>query len=212
MLLVMTIEAAPVEARLQALCELSAQVRDLMDATALTDVQEPELTAVTAMLAEATARLRAVTRDTPRPFEIGPDGSLRHLGNAVTGGANPHALPLVVERDGAAVHARLSFRPMHEGPPGSVHGGISAMILDHLLGQAAAAAGAAGMTASLTVHYRKPVPYGTPLLARAEHVRAEGRKSWSEGQITALDGTPLVEATGLFITPTGWTTHPAPLP
>ncbi|WP_157253449.1 PaaI family thioesterase [Nonomuraea typhae] len=208
----MTIRETTGETRLQALCELAEQVRELMDATTLTDVPEAELTAVTATLTEAAERLRAAMRAAPQPFEFAPDGSLRHLGNAVTGAANPHALPLVVERDGTAVRADVRFRPLHEGPPGSVHGGISAMILDHLLGQAAAAAGFAGMTASLTMRYLKPVPYGTALLATAEHTRAEGRKSWAEGRIAAQDGTPLVEATGLFITPTTWPTRPVASP
>lgn len=200
----MTIEVSTGESKLAALCELTQQIRELMDAVAVTDVSEDELATATAEVSALTARLAAAARTTPQPFEIAPDGTVRHLGNAVIGGANPLALPLVVQRVGDAVRAEVIFRPLHEGPPGSVHGGISAMILDHLLGQAAAAAGFAGMTGTLTVRYRKPVPYGTPLVASAEHNRSEGRKSWSDGRITLPDGTPLVEATGLFITPTEW--------
>lgn len=201
----MTIEVTTGEPRLDTLCALAQGTRDLMDAVALTDVGEDELSAVTAELSALTARLRAAARSTPQPFEVAPDGTLRHLGNAVTGAANPHALPLVVERaPGGGVRAHLSFRPLHEGPPGSVHGGISAMILDHLLGQAVAAAGLAGMTGTLSVRYRAPVPYGTPLLATAEHTRSEGRKSWAEGRIALPDGTVLAEATGLFVTPAAW--------
>ncbi|GAA0945364.1 PaaI family thioesterase [Nonomuraea longicatena] len=200
----MTIEAATGESRITALCALSQQVRELMDATALTDVPEDELEAITADVAALTARLRAVARETPQPFEFAPDGTLRHLGNAVTGAANPHALPLVVTSDGESVRAELSFRPLHEGPPGSVHGGISAMILDHVLGQAVVVAGFAGMTASLSVNYRKPVPYGVPLVATGAFTRKEGRKTWVEGRIALTDGTVLVEATGLFVTPAAW--------
>lgn len=201
----MTIEVTAGEPRLDALCVLAGKVRELMDAVALTDVGEEELTAVTGELSALTGRLRAAARTTPQPFEVAPDGTLRHLGNAVTGAANPHALPLAVERaPGGGVRAELVFRPLHEGPPGAVHGGISAMILDHLLGQAVAAAGLAGMTGTLTVRYRAPVPYGTPLVATAEHTRSEGRKSWADGRIALPDGTPLAEATGLFVTPAGW--------
>lgn len=199
----MTTELA--ESRLAALCGLSRQTRDLMDAVAQTEVGEDELLAVTAELAALTERLSTLARTTPQPFEIGPDGTLRHLGNAVTGEANPHALPLIVEVvPEGGVRADVTFRPLHEGPPASVHGGISAMILDHLLGQAVASAGFAGMTGTLTVRYRQPVPYGKPLLATAEHTRSEGRKTWADGRISLDDGTPLVEATGLFITPTAW--------
>lgn len=198
----MTLEVA--DSRLAALCGLSQQTRDLMDAVALTDVGEEELLDVTARLASLTARLQAQARTSPQPFEIAADGSLRHLGNAVTGGANPYALPLVVDRHENGVSADVAFRPLHEGPPAAVHGGISAMILDHLLGQAVANAGLAGMTGTLTLRYRRPVPYGRPLVATAEHTTSEGRKTWAEGRIALPDGTVLVEATGLFITPTHW--------
>lgn len=198
----MTLEVA--DTRLAALCGLAQHTRDLMDAVAVTDVDEDELLDVAALLAELTARLGAKARTTPQPFVIAPDGSLSHLGNAVIGAANPHALPLVVDRHEDGVSAEVAFRPLHEGPPAAVHGGISAMILDHLLGQAVANAGLAGMTGTLTLRYRRPVPYGRPLVATAEHTTSEGRKTWAEGRIALPDGTVLVEATGLFITPTHW--------
>ncbi|MEU4547060.1 PaaI family thioesterase [Nonomuraea dietziae] len=200
----MSVELGTEESRLAALCALAQQTRELMDAVALTDVGEDDLTAANAALAAVNERLRSVLRHTPQPFEIAPDGTLRHLGNAVTGAANPHALPLFIEVRDGGVRAEVVFRPLHEGPPGAVHGGISAMILDHLLGQAVAAAGSAGMTGTLTVRYRRPVPYGTPLVATAEYTRTEGRKTWAEGRISLLDGESLVEATGLFITPSAW--------
>lgn len=194
------------ESRLAALSVLAQQVRELMDAAALTDVGEDEVTAVTAELVALTDRLRAARRGTPQPHELAPDGTYRHLGNAVTGACNPHALPLRTQvTPGGGVRSDLTFRPIHEGPPNSVHGGVSAMILDHLLGNAAAVAGRAGMTGTLSIRYRLPVPYGLPLVATAEVSRVEGRKTWIDGRIAAPDDTVLVEATGLFITPTQWT-------
>ncbi|MCG5211682.1 PaaI family thioesterase [Streptosporangium sp. KLBMP 9127] len=204
----MKLDLAPTEdaeGRLAALAVLAQQTRDLADAVALTDVAEDELTAITADLATLTERLSAARRQTPQPFEVAPDGTLRHLGNAVVGTCNPHALPLTVELDtDGGVRSELTFRPLHEGPPGSVHGGVSAMILDHLLGQGAAAAGSAGMTGTLTLRYLRPAPYNHPLVGTARMSRTEGRKTWVDGRIALQDGTPLVEATGLFITPSKW--------
>ncbi|GIH96684.1 PaaI family thioesterase [Planobispora siamensis] len=198
-------------ARHTALSLLSQQTRDLIDAVVMTDVPQDELLAVTAELAALTERLNALRRDSTRGFDLGSDGVPRHPGNAVIGSANPLALPLAVETTPErTARAELSFRPAHEGPPDSVHGGVSAMILDHLLGHAAAVAGFPGMTASLTVHYRRPVPYGEPLVATAEYTRSEGRKNWADGRIALPDGTPLVEATGLFVTPSGWITRGDP--
>ncbi|MEU8248667.1 PaaI family thioesterase [Nonomuraea sp. NPDC048916] len=201
----MTIEVTADETRLAALCVLAQRTRELMDAVAVTDVGEDELAAVTAELTALTERLNAARRTSPQPFEIGPGGTVRHLGNAVTGAANPYAPPLVIEAPPeGGVRAEVTFRPLHEGPPGAVHGGVSAMMLDHLLGQAVAVAGFAGLTGTLTIRYRAPVPYGRPLVASAEYDRSEGRKAWANGRIALPDGTPLVEATGLFIVPTAW--------
>ncbi len=203
-----TEESGGKESRLAALSVLAQQVRDLMDAAALTDVDEDEMTAVTAELVALTERLRAARRATPQPHEIAPDGTYRHLGNAVTGACNPHALPLHTEvTPEGGTRSELTFRPIHEGPPNAVHGGVSAMILDHVLGNTAAAAGRGGVTGTLTIRYRRPTPYGRPLVATAEIARTEGRKTWVEGRIATPDDTVLVEATGLFITPTEWI-HP----
>ncbi|MDH2425234.1 PaaI family thioesterase [Sphaerisporangium sp. TRM90804] len=201
------LEGADDEARFGSLAVLTQRVRDLVDAVVLTDVAEEELAEAGAELAALTERLSARRRATPLPHEFLPDGRHRHLGNAVTGGCNPHALPLVIDRpaDGGS-RAEITFRPTHEGPPGSVHGGVTAMIMDHLLGDAAAAAGNGGVTGTLTLRYLRPVPYGTPVVAAAKVARTEGRKAWVEGTISApADGRVLVEATGLFITPTRWT-------
>jgi acyl-coenzyme A thioesterase PaaI-like protein len=43
------------------------------------------------------------------------------------------------------------------------HGGVSAMLIDQLLGHAAAAAGHPGVTTDLSVRYRRPVPLDVPL-------------------------------------------------
>jgi acyl-coenzyme A thioesterase PaaI-like protein len=184
---------------------LTQQVRDLVDAVLLTDVPRDEIVEITAELAALTDRLRALRRTSRHSLGFDAEGVPRHAGNAVTGSANPYALPLVsqVTQD-RTIRAELSFRQIHEGPPDWVHGGVSAMILDHVLGQAAAVAGGAGMTGTLTLRYVRPVPYGEPLVASAEYVRSEGRKSWVAGRIALPDGTPLVEATGLFITPRAW--------
>ncbi|MEU8266884.1 PaaI family thioesterase [Sphaerisporangium sp. NPDC049002] len=200
------------EARLAALAVLAQQVRDLVDAVVVTDVPEDELTSVTAGLVALTERLNATRRAAPLPHEFGPDGRFRHMGNAVTGECNPHALPLVIDRPAeGGSRAEVVFRPAHVGPPASVHGGVTAMILDHLLGDAVATSGRAGVTGTLSIRYRRPAPYGEPLVASAGVSRAEGRKTWAEGTIASQDGTTLVEATGLFITPTQWVSGDEPV-
>src|SRR5205823_1703336 len=75
-----------------------------------------------------------------------------------------------------SVCADVLLGAAHEGPPGRVHGGWVAAVLDHVLGRATAAAGFPGMTASLTVDYHHGTPYAVPLTAEGRLVRRDGRK------------------------------------
>lgn len=180
---------------------LAQSVRGLVEAQLLTEVGPDEVRAVTAAVDGLTQRLRARRRDTPLGIEVGEDGHTRAHGNAVIGLRNPLAPPLHVERspDGTA-WSRFRLGPQYEGPPGLVHGGVSALLLDQLCGEAAAAGGAPGMTGRLTLTYRRPTPLGA-LSAAAWVDRVEGYKTTVKGHLMDADGTPTVEAEGLFILP-----------
>jgi acyl-coenzyme A thioesterase PaaI-like protein len=89
----------------------------------------------------------------------------------------------------------------HEGPPGLVHGGVVATLLDHVLARAVRAAGRGGLTATLTVTYRRPVPLGVPLLVTGEIGTTDGRRTTAVGRLVAEE-TPdrvLADAEGLFV-------------
>ena len=51
------------------------------------------------------------------------------------------------------------------------------MVLDHVLARAIRSAGRGGLTAALTVTYRRPVPLGVPLVATAEMGAIDGRRT-----------------------------------
>jgi uncharacterized protein (TIGR00369 family) len=89
----------------------------------------------------------------------------------------------------------------HEGPPGLVHGGVVATLLDHVLARAVRAGGRGGLTATLTVTYRRPVRLGVPLFVTAEMGATEGRRTTAMARIVAEDdpGTTLAEAEGVFV-------------
>ena len=80
-----------------------------------------------------------------------------------------------------------------------VHGGVSALLLDQLCGEAASAGGSPGMTGQLTLHYRRPTPLG-PIHLEAHIVRVEGIKTWVEGYVADAEGVT-IECEGLFILP-----------
>lgn len=175
-------------------------VRDLVDATIRTEVDDDEVRAAQAEVEALTARLRKQQLEGSYGVRFSSNGRGRPWGNPVVGLRNPSSPPVVVERDPAG-RAWSSFHlgAAFEGPPGLVHGGVSAMILDQLLGEATGAGGKPGMTGTLTLRYRRGTPLGA-LRGEAWIERSEGIKTWARGHLMDAEGVT-VEAEGLFILP-----------
>ena len=99
------------------------------------------------------------------------------------------------------VETRHRAAPHHCGIDTVVHGGIQATILDEVMGVAAQLAlpvdgsNLACVTAEMTLSYRRPGPLDEDVVARARHLRTEGRDLFVEGAIVAVDGTELTVAT-----------------
>jgi uncharacterized protein (TIGR00369 family) len=89
----------------------------------------------------------------------------------------------------------------HQSYPGRVHGGISAAMLDELIGRAANMTDSDvwGVTIDLTTKYRKPVPCDKPVVARGRITRDTSRIFEGTGEILLEDGTVAVEAKGRYM-------------
>ncbi len=96
------------------------------------------------------------------------------------------------------VVARVRFSNAYEGPPSYVHGGMVAAMHDQVLAYANRANGVGGMTASLTVEYRKPTPLGVDLSFIAWTEKIEDRKIVARGECRLGDQL-FTESHGLFI-------------
>ncbi|MDL4771565.1 MULTISPECIES: PaaI family thioesterase [Thermomonosporaceae] len=192
------------EDQVAVLAGLAARVRELIEAVVLTGAPKEEVADVSAEVALLTARLSAVRRDAPPIAELGANGLVRQLAGPVGGPLNPVAPPVDIQilPDGTA-RAEFTLSAVYEGPPSFVHGGVSALVLDQVLGVAAAANGTPGMTATLELRYRRPTPYGARLTVEAKAVRAEGRKTFVDGRVIGPDGRTTVEATAMFVIPAG---------
>jgi acyl-coenzyme A thioesterase PaaI-like protein len=190
---------------------LADATRALAEAQLRTELDLDELTALTGEVQDLTDRLLRKARDGALGTELGPGPhEVRNHGNAVMGLRNPFASVRPGDRTvGEDRHVRfeITLGPLYEGPPGLVHGGVSALLLDQLLGEAAAVGGGPGMTGRLTVHYRKPTPLGR-LSLEGWLDSTTGRKSVAKGRITDPDGEVTVEAEGLFILPRWAVEHP----
>jgi len=88
---------------------------------------------------------------------------------------------------------------LYEGPPGYLHGGIIATLLDEAMSKANRAHGVTAMTRQMSVEYLRPVPSNTPIRIEGSVTRSEGRKHWTSAHIQNSEGKTLAQATGLFI-------------
>jgi uncharacterized protein (TIGR00369 family) len=87
----------------------------------------------------------------------------------------------------------------YEGPPGYLHGGIIATLLDEAMSKANRARGVTAMTRQMQVEYLRPVASNSAVRIEGQVTRSEGRKHWTAAKILHTDGTVLAHATGLFI-------------
>ena len=190
---------------------LAGATRALADAQLRTEVDLDEAAKVASEIEALTERLLRRAKDGALGTELGPGATeVRNHGNAVMGLRNPFASVDVARKhvdEDKHVHAELHLGALYEGPPGLVHGGVSALVLDQMLGEAAAVGGGPGMTGRLTIHYRRPTPLG-PLSTEAWLESTTGRKTIAKGVIRDAEGAVTVEAEGLFILPRWATEHP----
>jgi acyl-coenzyme A thioesterase PaaI-like protein len=179
--------------------ELAGAIRQLIDAAmSIEDVDAETLRDVATQVDTLTVRLG-------RGRDFGPGYRPRSHGDylprsPIVGEASPLSPRLDWEHVDGRVEAHGMFGAAYEGPPGFVHGGWIACAFDEVLGIANIAAGNPGMTARLTVHYRRPTPLFRELHFRAWVDRVEGRRIISRAEV--YDGDVLTaEADGIFVQP-----------
>ncbi|MGA9677861.1 MAG: PaaI family thioesterase [Mycobacterium sp.] len=178
---------------------LAEAVRGLIDATIWTQADDDVVEDARAAIEAVTQSLGEKTRPTGMSYVT--DGHPVPLANAAIGLCNPIAPPMVVHHeDNGRCWSEFVLGSAYEGPPTLVHGGVSALVLDHILGEAASE----GMTrprftGTITVKYLRGTPLG-PLRAEAFLDRTEGVKTYARGFISDAEGIT-VEAEGVFIQP-----------
>jgi hypothetical protein len=178
---------------------LADAVRELIEATIRTEVDDDVVDNAREAIEAVTESLRQRFRPAKVSYRV--DGRPLPLGNAVVGVCNPIAPPVVVHHDGGGrCWSDFVLGVAYEGPPGLVHGGVSALVLDHMLGEAASEGLAkARFTGTITVKYLRGTPLG-PLRCEAWIERSEGVKVFARGTISDAAGVT-VEADGVFIEP-----------
>ncbi len=188
-------------ARLREIYEpLTDSVRSLVDATIRTEADAQTVAEVKRDIDAALARLRERQLEGAFGVRVTESGESMGWGNAVIGIRNPLAPPLITSRDDSGrISADFHLGAAYEGPPGHVHGGVAALILDHVLGEAASPDRQPRFTGTITMRYLRPTKLGS-LRTEAIRIRSEGVKTYCSGHIADAEGVT-VEAEGVFITP-----------
>lgn len=193
--------------------DLADAVRRVARGSRVSTVPPAERDRAIALLDEAAAILGRA--ETPGPFwltglssfddfDLTADLATIHTYSPALGDANPFApkVELEVTAD-KVVQGTVTFAEVHNGPPwDTCHGGVVALVYDDIVGLAAMVGAGGGMTARLTVNYRKPTPLFQPISFRAWLEEHEDRKFLARGEMR-LGDTLLSEADGLFIRPRG---------
>jgi Thioesterase superfamily len=181
---------------------LTDDVRELIQATLRTDADHDSIDDARSAIQAATNALRSRQRDESQVVRHAVGGRPVVWSNAVIGLRNPIAPPLTIHHDGDGTRcwSEFTLNGAYEGPPGLVHGGVCALILDHVLGEAASEGLTKPLfTGTITVRYVRGTPLGR-LRADAEVERTEGVKSFVSGHLSDADGIT-AEAEGIFIQP-----------
>jgi acyl-coenzyme A thioesterase PaaI-like protein len=180
---------------------LAASIRRLIDVSIRTEADPAAVAAAKAKIDSAADELSDTIRPGTFGVQLAPAGETIAWGNVVIGLRNPVAPPLVIHHDpDGLVWSEFVLGAAYEGPAGHVHGGVGALVLDHVLGATAHRPGRPAYTGTLTLRYRRRTQLGRALRAQAHVERTEGVKTFAVGHLADEEGVT-VEAEGVFIHP-----------
>ncbi|RSL14730.1 acyl-coenzyme A thioesterase PaaI-like protein [Edaphobacter aggregans] len=144
------------------------------------------------------------SRHTPASMDANPNIEKRASHCFGCGPANPQGLHLVFTTDTSnpdipVATTQFQLDRLHEGPPGYIHGGIVATLLDEAMSKLNRPLNVLAMTRHMEIDYLHPVPLYQSLVLTSRHLSREGRKLFHRAEIQRPDGTVLARAKGLFI-------------
>lgn len=119
----------------------------------------------------------------------------------VCGESNAAGLQIRFHTDGKIVHARCVPRQEHIGFKGTIHGGITATLLDEIMVWACAVQTRRfGYSVELNVKYMHPLHPGEEIVATGELVSNKRNKIFeAKGEIRSLDGKLLATGTAKYL-------------
>jgi uncharacterized protein (TIGR00369 family) len=147
------------------------------------------------LTSEATAT--AVVRGAGATFEFSPHNCF------ACGTLNTHGMQLDLHIEPGRCWTELSLEPRFEGWEGIAHGGIVCTVLDEVMAWSLVGADNWGVTAKLSVDFKRPIHVGRPIRAEG-HVTKERRRlvATTGSVVDPTDGTILATAHALYVAAT----------
>jgi acyl-coenzyme A thioesterase PaaI-like protein len=116
------------------------------------------------------------------------------------GTLNTHGMGLALHVEPDRAWTELTLEPRFQGWDGIAHGGILATVLDEVMAWSLAGADNWGVTARMSIEFRKPVPLETPLRAEGWITEQRRRVIDTAGHIVdATSGVEYARATGVYV-------------
>ena len=100
-----------------------------------------------------------------------------------------------------SVATLFKFDRLHQSYPGRTHGGIISAMMDELAGRVlwAYEPNAYAVTTTMSIKFRKPVNYETPLKARGYIIKNSSRMYVGKAELYDMDNNLLVEFEGNYM-------------
>jgi acyl-coenzyme A thioesterase PaaI-like protein len=182
---------------------LAAATRALNEKLVSTDINPELAEALTKKIEDLTAELSRAEQvdglvDMAKRGERGTIDNVMGELVAMAGRSHPCSPDLVWQEEPNRITGTVTFGQAFEGPPGHVHGGWVAGVLDHLMGMTHVRTGYPGMTGGLSVRYLKPTPLNQVIQVSAEAREIDDKRTEVKAAMRCGD-TTTATAEAIFV-------------
>ena len=182
---------------------LAAATRALNEKLVSTDINPELAAALTEKIEDLTAELSRAEQvdglvDMAKRGERGTIDNVMGELVAMAGRSHPCSPDLVWQEEPNRITGTMTFGQAFEGPPGHVHGGWVAGVLDHLMGMTHVRTGYPGMTGGLSVRYLKPTPLNQVIQVSAEARELDDKRTEVKAAMRCGD-TTTATAEAIFV-------------
>ncbi len=118
----------------------------------------------------------------------------------VCGHSNPHSIGVTwYVLPNGHIETTHTFTEAQQGPPGFLHGGASAAVLDEAMGSTVWSSGYPVVSVNLNVDYHHPIPLGVEVHISAHITGRDGKAIYTQAELRLPDGTIAVSARGIYV-------------